>query len=546
MRARTIYAGTSFEAAGAATLAATALTWTGVGTITAVGVSTWSNGAFALTITGGPASIYEALNGALTVRTRQVAGADGGLLTLRASDGVAAVGFGNGGAISIRAGDGSAFAGEARNGGGITLRAGDASALVGAGTGGDFTFNAGAGANGGAGGGFGFTGGVASAGAAVAGGGLTFTGGAASATAGSTGGAVSLTTGPGSAAGGAGNASILTGAPNAGTRGTITIGDANVGTITIGATTSASAVSIEANLASTWRVTGATLLLTTTGAFGLTITAGGASTWSTGAGLLTITGTGGLTATSGGATDITLNPGGARNQVNVSGKGIFNARFEATQLHHSDDFAGAALDTARWGTTLVGGSVTIATAGASVLGGAAIINSPSDVTSAVLHQGTNYAHAKSLSTIYEVRLSLSAITQVRVSVLLHNNGAVPNIAGASATDGAGYGVGDWVGFEYVAGVGAGTWRVRYSTGGAPAVDADSTVAPAAAIFQTLRIEMTPAGDTTFYIDGVLRGTVASGSITATQLEIREFIDSNVVNNGRFITLDYNKTWQTRT
>lgn len=191
----------------------------------------------------------------------------------------------------------------------------------------------------------------------------------------------------------------------------------------------------------------------------------------------------------------------------------------------TDDFTGAAHNTFNWGVNKGsdGGCVNFAILGGEPNGAVrATCGAGAGATMAVngveMSAGLNW-QAQNGSLVFDTRVRLSAITNIALFVGLTNALAttlqIP-IQGSGVANGLTNNAANAVGFLFdTAMTTAHLWGVG-SKASASATAIDSGIAPVAATWIQLRIEVDKLGNTKFYINGKAVGNVIQqGSVTAT-------------------------------
>lgn len=208
-------------------------------------------------------------------------------------------------------------------------------------------------------------------------------------------------------------------------------------------------------------------------------------------------------------------PGGV-----VSGRGRGMSAGDASRVVLFDDFLGDAID-ARWNVVLGSDASSNVASGAVVAGaaGGVLRLAAADSAGTMVADGaqiTSFLNWKAAngSLVFEARVALAEITNV--SAFIGFTGVItleaPIISAASA-DTLTTNATDAVGFMFDTAMAADTW---WLTGVANNVDAtaqNTGIAPVAATYETLRVELTATGEALFYRNGALVGTQMTGAVT---------------------------------
>lgn len=186
-----------------------------------------------------------------------------------------------------------------------------------------------------------------------------------------------------------------------------------------------------------------------------------------------------------------------------------------------DDFLGDAIQTP-WAVTLGSDSTSNVASGAVVAGaaGGVLRLAGADSTGAMAEDGaqlTSFLNWKAANgdLIFEARVKLAVITNVSAFVGFTDTVALEApITSAASADTITTNASDAVGFMFDTSMAADTWWLTGVKGDTDAVAQNTGIAPVAATYETLRIEVTPTGEASFFRNGAQVGALMSAALTA--------------------------------
>lgn len=210
-----------------------------------------------------------------------------------------------------------------------------------------------------------------------------------------------------------------------------------------------------------------------------------------------------------------------------------------------DDFLGDVL-TDQWGSAEGADDSTSAVAAvvAGAANGVCRITTGDGDTSTMAGSGvqvTSFLNwkANSGNLIFEARVALSAITSISVFVGLTDqvSSLEMPINSAGSSDTITTTATDAVGFFFDTAQVIDNWWIAGVKNDTDATHANTTIAPVAATYQVLRIELDASGNARFWIDGVFVGTVVS-AVTATVALAPVIAAFNRTTSSRNVDIDY--------
>lgn len=303
------------------------------------------------------------------------------------------------------------------------------------------------------------------------------------------GGNLVLTGGAGTATGTAGSVQIIPGVPNGGTRGGITIGNANTGAITIGDGGASGTLAI---------VTGGAVSVSSGGGTNISIAAGSSLIFSN----------------ANGATQVIPNADKALSVGSSTNRWL---RYEPmADSMFIEDFVGSSnwANFPLWTATAVNGGVAPTLNGPTgVFNGQVnlITNAAAANTgSAVQLSFQNYNRAQSPVVEFKIRpVAAGDIAAVRVYIGFRNTYALGGGGGIALV------AGDIAAFAcFDTSVPDANWTLRAANGAALATPVVSDTAPVGGTWQRIRINLQTTGLARLYINGTLKATLADAAIGA--------------------------------
>lgn len=208
--------------------------------------------------------------------------------------------------------------------------------------------------------------------------------------------------------------------------------------------------------------------------------------------------------------------GHADADQNIGGNPMYKKVFWTTHLTHDNDTTYNLIEATQGGALThsveVGGAMLCTSGGTNL--------DLCEMTYTVL-----WGCAK--NCVMEARVKMTPITNVAMAVGFadaahgQNNEIVAEITSAAQETRAT----EFAGFIFDTASSADTWYYGASKSGAPGTPVATAIAPAASIYQNLRVEMNTDGDATFYINGTAVGFLPTCVTTGTLLTpIWAFID----------------------